>query len=98
MIKEEDYNINLMEPLDVKRQREPGRKKGAKNLKMESDDEVWGEKADHLQEQRGQFLMSGAVIATQPKQSTLPVLKGSEWIAYSLAKEVAWVAVDIAYC
>ena len=27
-----------------------------------------------------------------------PVLKGSEWKAYSLAKEVAWVAVDIAYC
>ena len=42
--------------------------------------------------------MSGAVIATQPKQSTLPVLKGSEWIAYSLAIEVAWVAVDIAFC
>ena len=59
---------------------------------------MWGEKADHLQEQRGQFLMSGAVIATQPKQSTLPVLKGSEWIAYSLAIEVAWVAVDIAFC
>ena len=42
--------------------------------------------------------MSGAVIATQPKQSTLPVLKGSEWIAYSLAKEMAWEAVDIAFC
>ena len=98
MIKEEYYNSNLMEPLDVKRQREPGRPKGAKRLKMESGDKVWGEKADHQQEQRGQFLMTGAVITTQLKQSTLPVLKGSEWIAYSLAKEMAWEAVDIAFC
>ena len=94
--KEDDANFSLVEPQDSKRPGDACRSKGAKKLKLESGDRVWGEQADHLLE-HGPFLMSKTVDVAQSKQSKLTVMKGIEWIAYSLVKEMAWEAVSMAF-
>ena len=58
---------------------------------------MWGEKVDHCQVQREQFLMSVPAEKAKSKQSTLPFLTGLEWIAYLLVKEMAWEAVETAF-
>ena len=42
--------------------------------------------------------MGGTADKAKPMQSILHVLTGMEWIAYTLVKEIAWGAVDIAFC
>ena len=93
----DDSSVCLVESQDLKR---PGddNKMGSKRLKLEADDKVWGEQVDHCQVQRGHFLMSGSTDKAKPNQSTLPFLTGMEWIAYSVVKEMAWEAVDSAFC
>ena len=90
----------MMEPVDNKRPGEKVKTGGAKRLKLESDETVWGEQTDHGdhdQQKRVQFLESGVVITGKTKQPGLKVLRGSEWIGYMLAKEIAWQAVDQAF-
>ena len=94
----EDCINTIVESQELKRPGGECSSKGAKKLKLESGDKVWGGKADHLQEQRGLFLLSGAEGTSKKKQPVLPVMKGSEWMAYSLVKEMAWETVEIAFC
>ena len=98
MDKEDDPNFGLVEQWDGKRPGEICEPKGAKKRKMESGERVWGEQVDHLQELRDDFLRSKTEEKPKPRQSTLPVLKGSEWMAYSLVKEMAWEAVGMSIC
>ena len=72
--------------------------KGAKRLKREYEGSVWGEHVEQVQVERNKFLMSNAIERVKAKQSVLPILKGSEWISYSLVKDMAWEAVDRALC
>ena len=59
---------------------------------------VWGEEVNFDQAQVSKFLLSGAEGSqVSKKQSTLPVLTGNHWMAYTLAKEMAWQAVDRAW-
>ena len=96
--KEDDTTIYMLESEKTKRPEEVSGLKGAKRLKMESEGSVWGEHVDQVQVERNKFLMSNASERVQAKQSLLPILKGSEWISYSLVKEMAWEAVDRAMC
>ena len=91
----------MLESEKVKRPEEDTSVKGAKRLKRlkrESEGSVWGEYVDPVQMERNTFLMSGPSDRAQSIQLTLPNLKGSEWISYSLVKEMAWEAVDRALC
>ena len=93
----DDSKLCLLEQQDSQ---QPGEAKinVSKRLKLETGDKVWGEQVDHCQVQRGRFLMCGTADEAKPKQSTLQVLTGLEWIAYTLVKEIAWGAVNTAFC
>ena len=87
----EDVLPVLWESMKARRPDGESDRNGVKRLKLESNGVVWGED----QVQVSKFLLSGAEESQGPKkQSTLPVLTGNHWMAYTLAKEMAWQAVD----
>ena len=61
-------------------------------MKLQVDQRVWGEETGD--EGRQDFLESRAERTNQTKQPKLVFLRGNAWMAYQLAKELTWQAVD----
>ena len=73
-------------------------RRAVKRLKLEANGVVWGEELSCEQLLIAKFMVPGAEeCQASKKQSTLPVLTGNHWMAYTLAKEIAWQAVDRAW-
>ena len=74
-------------------------RQGAKRVKLEANGVVWGEELSEPQLQIAKFMVSGPEESNSQmgRQSVLPVMTGNTWMAYTLAKEMAWQAVDRAW-
>ena len=93
----DENSYDLIDPVDSKRPGDKVKNGGAKRMKLQCDERVWGERVDPQDEQREIFLKSGSERIAKTRQSALTVLSGNEWMAYMLAKEIAWQAVDQAF-
>ena len=74
-------------------------RQGAKRVKLEANGVVWGEELSEPQLQIAKFMVSGPEESNSQmaRQSVLPVMTGNTWMAYTIAKEMAWQAVDRAW-
>ena len=82
---------------NVKRGGQGGRE-GAKKRKVESaEGVVWGEQVSQEELERRRFLEERTGAKQGTKQARIKFLSGKEWLMREILKEVANLAVDVAY-
>ena len=97
---EEQENICLEESRKTRRRENNQGGNRLKRRKIEGGEVAWGEAMSQSEAEKQAFLNTKVVepSITGAKQKSLAVLTGLEWQAYVMIKELAWKAVDMAWC
>ena len=94
----EDIEILSLEETKKTKRDTTRTKVNSKKRKVEVEGRVWGESLDVQEKARELFLASGRVEdVPRSIQSSLKLISGISWVVHQLVKEMANVAVDMAW-